>query len=632
MKTDIAPIHQRLQSCIGMGLTCLMLGLVGCQGDSGNAPNASDDTGGTHAEPDTAEIADPHIEETRADGPPAEDSLTSADGSDVGSSPELSPEQIGQPCEQGGCHQGRCLAPETFPSGYCTANGSCENSGDCPGSQIKCAHFESKSYCAKPCDSSSQCRNGYSCKTTGEGTTKFCVPASPPTEMNRPDGSACSDDSQCAGGKCLGDNWPNGYCTTMECQDYEECARQGQNNRCLVRRGQPNFCVRMCDEDADCRDQYTCDRIGRDQSICRPNPVPEINVDPDRSSLDIKCGLSPEDNQASIDYTIPSNTYAYMITPFTRDRKKLLPKSIVPRANPGDRPKVRFNSSKNRFQVAPASLFGSINPLVMPPLESLSGQMDTGKYRLNLQTKSSDLCYYVLKEKKPGTAIDLNLYLVGVPGTSASSAHQDTDLSTAVNTLNGIYRQIGIEIGDIQYRDLPSDLEAKFAVLDGESELYELVKQSEPAYNTRDGHLAMNVFIVGQFQLSSGRRGGSPIGISPGLPGAAGLHGTVSSGIVITGEMLGKTFDFRGQQVNGNRMTGQVLAHEMGHFLGLFHTSEQGGRGYDPLDDTQKCTNGFPEDCPDLKNLMFPLAGPDHTQISPGQSWVVKVNPLTKQP
>lgn len=126
---------------------------------------------------------------------------------------------------------------------------------------------------------------------------------------------------------------------------------------------------------------------------------------------------------------------------------------------------------------------------------------------------------------------------------------------------------------------------------------------------------------------------GGAIGISMGLPGPAGLHGTPASGVVFTSEYMGRSVPsrFDNTDVDGNLFTGLIIAHEVGHYLGLFHTTEQQGRGADPLDDTPECDGGdFPQDCPDLNNLMFPLAGDGHTEITPDQTYMMEVNPLTK--
>ena len=74
-----------------------------------------------------------------------------------------------------------------------------------------------------------------------------------------------------------------------------------------------------------------------------------------------------------------------------------------------------------------------------------------------------------------------------------------------------------------------------------------------------------------------------------------------------------------------------MFAHEVGHYLGLYHTSEQFGQGHDPLPDTAECgQREFPSGCDDLDNLMFPFAGIEHTTVTPDQVYVLQVNPLTK--
>ena len=126
------------------------------------------------------------------------------------------------------------------------------------------------------------------------------------------------------------------------------------------------------------------------------------------------------------------------------------------------------------------------------------------------------------------------------------------------------------------------------------------------------------------------------LGISSGLPGPVGLHGTQASGVVASTELLGTQIQdpFTGEIVEGTELTGLIVAHEIGHYLGLFHTSDIGEEEseHDPLDDTPECTlDQFPIDCPDLGNLMFPAALPGNRGMTVDQAFVIRADPMTKE-
>ncbi len=107
-------------------------------------------------------------------------------------------------------------------------------------------------------------------------------------------------------------------------------------------------------------------------------------------------------------------------------------------------------------------------------------------------------------------------------------------------------------------------------------------------------------------------------GISGGIPGAATMTGTSQSAIALA-------------TLGGPDIEGLVLAHEMGHFFGLSHTSEIGGKGYDPLEDTPRCsdlTATKMDQCPDLRNVMFAVGALRDVTTSPLQRRVVQGSPI----
>ncbi|WP_438030803.1 hypothetical protein [Sorangium sp. So ce233] len=125
------------------------------------------------------------------------------------------------------------------------------------------------------------------------------------------------------------------------------------------------------------------------------------------------------------------------------------------------------------------------------------------------------------------------------------------------------------------------------------------------------GRPALNVIVVSQF----GGRLENAAGATPSAPSVAVEHGTHLSGIVVT--------LFEDPQVD----TG-ILRHELGHFTGLFHTTEIEPAFADPLDDTARCDDALEllELCPDYDNIMFPTGGDFSGKMTPQQTTIVQAS------
>ena len=105
--------------------------------------------------------------------------------------------------------------------------------------------------------------------------------------------------------------------------------------------------------------------------------------------------------------------------------------------------------------------------------------------------------------------------------------------------------------------------------------------------------------------------GGGVLGISGGIPGPMIVNGSPRSGVAVATDS---------SQAAGAPGLVHVTGHELGHYLGLFHTSEQfampGTPGHDPLPDTA-------EDDPSL--LMHATGGGN--TMSEWQGRVMRKNP-----
>ena len=206
--------------------------------------------------------------------------------------------------------------------------------------------------------------------------------------------------------------------------------------------------------------------------------------------------------------------------------------------------------------------------------------------------------------------LKVNIFYVGAIGS-------DPDFKAATRASLNIFRSVygGAGIGlDVTEREIdgPALVPNPY---DGSSLFLSAARQAGDTP-------AVNIFIAGDLEGFEGQ----VYGISGGIPGPA--IPTTRSGVVVSMiTSAGLDGNFNDEEI---RILGETLAHEAGHFLGLFHPVDFDGEAVadsDPLSDTPTCR--VDSECENvgalIANLMYT------TPIPNGAGGFVPQNQLSGQ-
>jgi len=194
--------------------------------------------------------------------------------------------------------------------------------------------------------------------------------------------------------------------------------------------------------------------------------------------------------------------------------------------------------------------------------------------------------------------LHVDFYFGASTSESAASAQSSANFQGFLDALEGVFLQADIGLGDIGYYDLGP---ASPASISNYSDLVELFDSGIPSDDR-----VLNVFVVSDMNMP----GSNPLGVASHIPGPALMNGEGQSGVAMVDDYI---------QSGEPGTAASLAAHEMSHYLGLYHGTEVGGLESDPLNDTPAACNGG--GCW-ATNLMDPyLYG--NTSITPDQRWVL---------
>ncbi len=219
--------------------------------------------------------------------------------------------------------------------------------------------------------------------------------------------------------------------------------------------------------------------------------------------------------------------------------------------------------------------------------------------------------------------LDVTFHFVGVPGLDSSTVDSHGAFQSMLGDLDVLLADAGIQLGDVAYEDVTQSVdELTLIESDGgpNSELGRLLAMSGEGTERR-----LHAFWVQGIDYG----GMEVVGQAGATPGPGVIQGTSHSGVALSAIDLEDKPEF----------TAVLVAHEFGHYLGLFHTIEKDGYAWDPLDDTPICGNEndvnednllAPDECDGLggDNLMFWTGSDASTVVTDDQGWVLQRSSL----
>ncbi len=570
-----------------------------------------------------------------------------------------------------------CAGPSDCRGSYqCWRGGCrplCRGDSDCGGTDALCG---AAGVCeGVECRTSAECGSGQLCRS-GECVEAPPVPDAGP--VGAPPGTPCTRDDECADDVCLSAEL-GGVCS-LPCTQPEDCFVFATEGGCsaLAEPGAPTVCVvgpaggrgvaETCTVDDDCLARVCqdgqCAEVCSDVAQCVPGMrCTELERAGAGGSTYRGCGYPSRSSVSLLETTfgrfdVRAGFVEEMVLATPADAVSVT-LQIQHRAGPARDVSffyVRDPAGTQLFDVAqiamlndqpirwlPAGTYDSATMLIpnttpdrvtfVPglhrwaagPIPAMAGDTATPNLRFTAIVKRSPT------GSVTSGVLDLNIHLVGIRGLNASNASSNTKMRASLARLDTILMQAGVRLGTVSYFDITGPDATAYRVIDStdgaDSELANLFRLSAG----RSGN-SLDIFFVRSINADGGAFGA--LGVAGGIPGPVGMHGTAHSGVAAA-----FADGVVGSGAAGGQVVGQILAHEIGHYVGLFHSTERArpcGAGEDPTADMCAPFGGGDQladtSYGDMRNLMYwsIVGGGTNTALTNGQGHVYRMSALTR--
>jgi hypothetical protein len=465
---------------------------------------------------------------------------------------------------QTGCSGGlSCIQNSDFPAGACTA--VCAGGNDCPsGTTCSPVLSSGQSYCLQQCNSGG-CPGSTVCTATSE--TKLCLPvseavaspincAAPQLLVGPPPGPASADPG--CRNPVVASALPSG--------DVQELGTHSPGSQVsfTMPAGAAGFSI--VTQTASGQNGFVeCPGFGIFANVPLPSPVktPAGSI-----FFDANANLPLDLTTASLVFFSVSGQQPYtMALTFPNTTEGL---DIV---LDGGLPGGQWTFDVNDFAT------------------ELQGQQgcDAGTLR-----NTYDVSVVVAPGPLPPTGqLAVDIYLV-TSGLDAGGAVDAPYVQQFAARFASFYANAGVCVSTMTFHDVPQWALDKYRSIDvDDTVIQDPCSDFRQMFTLAESGRSMALFFVEDLVTTAPLPPlASIVGVDGAIPGTATYNGTIAGGAAVLASDLSATAGCTSQfqpTTCGPDLVSVISAHETGHFLGLFHPTEQTGDSFDPLADTASC-------------------------------------------